>query len=86
MKRPAFSLLLDTRQHVAELMAECPKCGAMTTQVFKLAWSARVIVCSECLTAMPVDETVMQALRRQAVEATETIDHLTGVSGAPASG
>jgi len=43
MKTAAFSLLLDTRQAVAELMAECPKCGAMTTQVLKLAWQARVV-------------------------------------------
>ncbi len=83
MKRPEFTLLLDTRQAVAELMGECPKCGAMTTQVLKLAWQARVIVCSECLTAMPVDEGVLQKLRRQAVDATETIDSLTRVSDKP---
>ncbi len=58
-------------------MAECPKCGAMTTQVLKLASQARVIACSECQTAMPVDEAVMDALRRQAVSATATIDRLT---------
>jgi hypothetical protein len=76
MKRPAFTLLLDTRQRVAELMGECPKCGAMTTQVLELAWQARVIACSECQTAMPVDEAVLQVLRRQAVDAMTTIDHL----------
>ena len=59
MKRPAFTLLLDTRQRVAELMGECPKCGAMTTQVPELAWQARVFACSECQTAMPVDEAVL---------------------------
>lgn len=52
MKRPAFTLLLDTRQAVAELMGECPKCGAMTTQVLKLAWQARVIACSELSAGM----------------------------------
>ena len=83
MKHPAFSRLLDTRQHVAELMGECPKCGAMTTQVLELAWRARVIVCSECLAAMPVDEAVLQTLRHQAVDATRTIDRLTRVSGNP---
>lgn len=77
MKRPAFTLLLDTRQRAAELMGECPKCGAMTTQVLKLAWQARVIACSECQTAMPVDEAVLQVLRRQAADAMTTIDHLT---------
>lgn len=85
MKRPAFTLLLDTRQRVAELMAECPKCGAMTTQVLKLAWQARVIACSECQTAMPVDEAVLQKLRGQAVEATAAIDRLTRVSAPPAN-
>lgn len=84
MKHPAFTLLLDTRQRVAELMGQCPKCGAMTTQVLKLAWNARVIACSECQTAMPVDKAVMQKLRGQAVDATETIDHLTG-TGSPAA-
>ncbi len=86
MKRPAFSLLLNTRQRVAELMAECPKCGAMTTQVLKLAWQARVIACSECQTAMPVDEAVLQKLRGQAADAMATIDHLTGTGSPPANG
>jgi hypothetical protein len=31
-----FLLLMDTRGAVAELMAECPKCGAITTQVREL--------------------------------------------------
>jgi hypothetical protein len=82
MKHPRFSLLLDTRQRVAELMAECPKCGAITTQVLKLAWDARVIACSECQAAMPVDEAVLQTLRHQAADALETIDHLTPKSAA----
>ena len=33
---------------------------------------------------MPVDESVLQKLRRQAVDATETIDHLTG-TGSPSA-
>jgi hypothetical protein len=32
-----FYLLMDSRAAVAELMAECPKCGAITTQVLDLA-------------------------------------------------
>ena len=85
MKTPAFWLLLDTRRAVAELMAECPKCGAITTQVLELAWRARLIICSECLTAMPVDEAVLQKLRGQAVDATTAIDRLTRVSAPPAN-
>ena len=84
MKRPAFTLLLDTRQRVAEIVGECPKCGAMTTQVLKLAWEARVIPCSECQTALQVDESAMQALRRQAADAIKTIDDLTG-TGSPST-
>ncbi len=81
-----FSLLIDTRAAVAELMAECPKCGAMTTQVLELAWRARVIVYSECpAAAMPVDEAVMQTLRRQAVDAATTISSLTRDTKPPAS-
>ncbi len=49
----------------------------------KLAWDARVIACSECQTAMPVDEAVMQALRRQAADAMATIDGLTLESRSP---
>ena len=63
MNTPAFSLLMDIRAALAELMAECTRCGAITTQVLKLARGARVIVCSECQTAMPVDEAVFQKLR-----------------------
>ena len=33
----AFSLLMDTQAAIAELMAECPKCGAINTQVLELA-------------------------------------------------
>jgi hypothetical protein len=73
------------RQGFAELMGECPEWGAITTQVLKLAWQARVIACSECLAAMPVDEAVLQTLRHQAVDATTTIDRLTRVSGNPTS-
>ena len=77
MKAAAFSLLLDTRQGVAELMAECPKCGAITTQVLELAWRAQMVPCSECLTSMPVNADVMGKLRTQAVEAQAAIDNLT---------
>ena len=80
-----FSLLLDTRAAVAELMAECPKCGAMTPQVLELAWRARVIVCSECLAAMSADDAALQGLRRQAAEAMQVIDRLTRVSTPPAN-
>lgn len=79
MKIPAFSLLLDTRHAVAELMAECPRCGALSSEVLELAWRAKAIVCRESLTAMPFDGEVLQMLRGQAVEATTAIDRMTRV-------
>jgi hypothetical protein len=67
---------VDSRAAVAELMAACPKCGAITTQVLELAWRAQVMTCPECLTAMPVDGAALSALRKQAAEAVATLDHL----------
>ena len=54
MNTPAFSLLMDTRRAVAELMGECPRCGAITTQVLELAWRARMVTCTECLMSLCV--------------------------------
>ena len=38
-KESAFFLVVHTDQAVAELMAECPKCGAITTYSLELASS-----------------------------------------------
>jgi hypothetical protein len=76
MDAPAFSLLMDTRAAVAELMAECPKCGAITTQVLELAWRAKVVTCQECLTSMAVNDDVLRVLKRQALDAQAAIDRL----------
>lgn len=76
MKEPGFSLLMDTRRAVAELMAECPKCGAITTQVLELASRARMITCGKCLHSMSVDTDVLNALRKQATDAQAEIDRL----------
>ena len=75
-----FSLIMDTRRAVAEVLAECPRCAALSSQVLELAWRARAIVCRECLTAIPLDSDALQLLRRQAAEATTVIDRLTRVS------
>jgi hypothetical protein len=37
MDAATFFLLIDSRAAVAELMAEFPKCGTITTQVLDLA-------------------------------------------------
>ena len=63
--KPDFSLLMSTRYAVAELLAECPGCGAMSAQVIELAWRARAIECTVCKTLMPVDGEVLDALRAQ---------------------
>ena len=76
MDAPAFFLLMDTRAAVAELMAECPKFGAITTQVLELAWRARMVTCPECLTSMPVDAGTLSTLRRQAADALAAISQL----------
>jgi hypothetical protein len=80
-----FSPIMDTRRAVAEVLAECPRCGALSSQVLELAWRAKAIVCRECLTPMPLDSEALQLLRRQAVEATTAIDRLTRVSEPPAN-
>lgn len=41
----AVSLLMDTRAAVAELMAECPRCGAITTLVLEIAWRTGPVGC-----------------------------------------
>ena len=76
MDAHTFFLLMDSRAAVAELMAECPKGGAITTQVLELAWRARMVTCPECLTSMPVSADVLRVLRGQAVDAQAAIDRL----------
>jgi hypothetical protein len=85
MPARAFSLLMDTRQAVAALIGECRRRGAMTTQLLELAWRARVIVCGECLAAIPVGESALQAMQRQAIDVATAIDRLTRVSQPPAN-
>ena len=56
--RNKASSFLVIRPHdaVAELMAECPTCGAITPFALKLAWQLDVVSCSECNRAMRLDE------------------------------
>ena len=44
-KQRAF-LVVRTGQAVAELMAECPKCGAITSYGLELAWRLRTVSCN----------------------------------------
>ena len=47
-----FSLLVNANRGVAELMAECPKCGAITMYGLELAWRLQNVTCPECGTSM----------------------------------
>ena len=85
MAAAAFSLIMDTRRAVAEVLAECPRCGALSSQVLEPAWRAKAIICRECLATMPLDGEILRALRGQAVDATTVIDRLTRVSEPPAN-
>ena len=76
---------MDTRRAVAEVLAECPRCGALSSQVLELAWRAKAIICRECLATTPLDTEVLRALRGQAMDATTAIDRLTRVSDPPAN-
>jgi hypothetical protein len=73
----AFFLLLDTRKTVAELMAECRKCGAMTTYGLELAWRLHSVTCPECATSMRLTADDLKALRDQLIQARVRIDCLT---------
>ena len=76
MAEPAFFLLMHTERAVAEIMAECPTCGAIATHVLELAWRAGSVTCGECATAMPVTPESLKVLRRQAVDALAAIEPL----------
>ena len=51
-----FFLVIRPHQAVAELMTECPTCGAITSFALELAWQLDVVSCSECNRAMRLDE------------------------------
>jgi transcription elongation factor Elf1 len=72
----SFSVLLDTRREVAELVAECPICGAMTILPVEIAWQQGIVYCSECGTTMNVTRAVLERLRVQAEAASTTIARL----------
>lgn len=71
-----FFLLVHTRQTVAELMADCRKCGAMTTYGLELAWRLRTVTCPECATSMQLTTNDLKSLRDQLIEARVRIDRL----------
>jgi hypothetical protein len=70
---------------VAELMAECPACGAITTQPLELAWRARLMTCQECRLALRITEDVLDVLRNQAIGALAAIDRVRQLRRNPAN-
>jgi len=72
----SFSLLYDPRRDAAELVAECPACGAMTMLPIEIAWRQGIVYCCECRTTMQMTRTVLERLRAQAEAASTTIARL----------
>jgi len=75
-KRSTFYLVVRTHQAVAELMAECPKCGAVTSYSLELAWRLQTVTCGECVLAMRIGAADLTALREQLIDARVRIDRL----------
>jgi uncharacterized Zn finger protein len=73
---PVFYLLLDTRRPAAELMAECPSCGAITTGTVEETFRAGSIHCNECGSDMDVTSESLHGLRIQAIRVKESLDQL----------
>jgi len=70
-------LLLDATQGSVELMAECPSCGAITTDGLASAWNKGSIVC-ECGLSVEIDGEHLRHLRAMATEVQYQIDELIG--------
>jgi len=60
-----FFLVIRPHQAVAELMAKCPSCGAITSFALELAWQLDVVSCSECNRAMRLDEVDLDGFRER---------------------
>ena len=74
-------LVIRPHQAVAELMAECPSCGAMTSFGLELAWQLDVVSCSECNRAMRLDEDDLDGFRERLKDAIARVEALK--SGSP---
>ena len=77
-KQSEFFLFIRPHQAVAELMAECPTCGAITSFALELAWQLDVVTCSECNRAMRLDEDDVEGFRERLADALARVDSLLG--------
>jgi hypothetical protein len=75
-RQSAFFLVVHSHQAVAELMARCPRCGAITSYGLELAWRLGAVSCSACHVLMHLGEDVTTALRERLIEARIRIDGL----------
>jgi hypothetical protein len=72
----SFFIQIATRQSEAQLTAECPMCGAMTTVPLAYAFHLRSVACCECGTKMTVGPEVISHLKTQAMNAVAEIERL----------
>ena len=75
-RQGGFSLLVNAHRGVAELMAECRKCGAIAMYGLELAWRLQTLSCPECATSMRLTESDLSALREGVINARVRIDRL----------
>jgi hypothetical protein len=75
-KQSGFFLVIRPHLAVAELMAQCPQCGAITSYGLELAWRLGVVSCGECHVLMRLGEWDITALRERLIEARVRIDGL----------
>jgi DNA-directed RNA polymerase subunit RPC12/RpoP len=80
-RQGGFSLLVNAHRGVAELMAECHKCGGTTMYGLELAWRLQNITCPECGTSMRLTKGEAKALREGVIEARIRLDELIGTPG-----
>jgi hypothetical protein len=72
-------LLLDANESEAQLMAECPACGAIAIETLIVAWQKRFISC-ECGVTMEIVPEQLRQLRAMAVEYQRKIDEIIGAN------
>jgi RNase P subunit RPR2 len=76
-RQGGFSLIVNSGRGVAELMAECRKCGARAMYGLELAWRLQTVTCPECGTSMRLAGGDVKALREGVIAARVRLDALT---------
>jgi len=75
-KQSEFFLVIRPHHAVAELMTECPSCGAITSFALELAWQFDTVSCSGCNRAMRLDEDDVLGFRERLADAIARVDSL----------